>query len=238
MSFLTASVKPKIFLRPGDSVSIDVDCTRLPSSQTRFELIGPADPSEGSSCVSWLVRSQHGQLAVFKPQDGEGYNNNNKEGGMPLKRGVVYGDSTRKEVAAYLLDHDHFAGVPLTQNAELLLEGTSASSSTVMPGSLQQFVTNIGAAEEFGSSCFPVDEVHRIGMLDIRLLNLDRHLGNLLVCEEKADKSLHLVPIDHGFCLPSYRALHDVRLEWSHWKQCHEPFSLRQHSPTSPRSTR
>jgi len=56
-------------------------------------------------------------------------------------------------------------------------------------GSLQTFVENIGDADSFGSSQFSVDDVHRIGVLDIRLCNLDRHLGNLLVTTRSSDSS-------------------------------------------------
>lgn len=64
---------------------------------------------------------------------------------------------------------------------------------------------------------------------DIRLLNLDRHMGNMLVQRDPhstdPSKRFHLIPIDHGFILPSYRDLSDIRLEWSSWRQCRQPFS-------------
>lgn len=65
-------------------------------------------------------------------------------------------------------------------------------------GSLQEYVENGGSAEDMGSNSFSTDEVHRIGILDVRLLNLDRHLGNLLV-QRGEDGAPHLIPIDHGF---------------------------------------
>jgi hypothetical protein len=37
------------------------------------------------------------------------------------------------------------------------------------------FVQSKGAAENFGPDKFPVDEVHKIAILDLRLLNLDRN---------------------------------------------------------------
>jgi len=52
-------------------------------------------------------------------------------------------------------------------------------------GSLQAFIDNIGSAEDIGPSKFSVEDVHRIGVLDIRLCNLDRHLGNILVSRMK-----------------------------------------------------
>lgn len=74
--------------------------------------------------------------------------------------------------------------------------------------------------------------MHRIGILDIRLFNTDRHAGNLLVKITKSPRKLgattinwledkySLIPIDHGFCLPE--ALEPPYLEWLHWPQvCH-----------------
>src|SRR3989338_1680909 len=40
----------------------------------------------------------------------------------------------------------------------------------------------------------------QIGVLDIRLLNLDRHLGNILVTKE-SNGVFNLVPIDHGYVI-------------------------------------
>ena len=47
--------------------------------------------------------------------------------------------------------------------------------------SLQQYVRHDGDAADAGASRFSVRDVHAIGILDIRLLNSDRHAGNLLV---------------------------------------------------------
>lgn len=70
-------------------------------------------------------------------------------------------------------------------------------------------------------------DVHRIGILDIRLFNTDRHAGNILI--KKVDHSektyprrlgespFELIPIDHGFCLPE--ALEPPYFEWQYWPQ-------------------
>jgi len=50
-------------------------------------------------------------------------------------------------------------------------------------GSLQAFVNSVGPIENYSSSIFSVDEVHKIAILDLRLLNLDRNPGNILVKE-------------------------------------------------------
>jgi len=92
-------------------------------------------------------------------------------------------------------------------------------------GALQSFKEHFASAEEIGSSQFVVDDVHKIGILDIRLLNLDRHLGNLLVSKDSGTGALRLIPIDHGYILPDFRNTSDVSFEWLHWKQCKVPFS-------------
>jgi len=201
--------------------------------ETDYEVVSAAS-KEATACETWLVRSKNtGALAIFKPVSGEGKGRGTgKESAsqtttaldfFPLRRGVVVGDGARKEVAAFVLDHEGFAGVPRTRTAFVWLEDTTNNKSVSMltQGSLQDYVAHQSSAEDVGASVFDVDCVHRIGILDIRLLNLDRHLGNLLVVQG----GKHLVPIDHGLSLPSFRALEEVRFEWSHWKQCHVPFA-------------
>jgi len=111
-------------------------------------------------------------------------------------------------------------------------------------GSVQVYVPNIGCADDYGSSMFDTEDVHRIGALDIRLFNMDRHLGNLLVSRrdssssngnsssngsqnlrEGPSKTMRLVPIDHAYTLPDFRELSDANFEWLTWKQAREPFS-------------
>jgi len=107
-------------------------------------------------------------------------------------------------------------------------------------GSLQEYVGHECDTSEMGPSRFAAADVHRIGILDIRLFNTDRHAGNMLVrpCREAgggsggaglsartiiADSQYELVPIDHGFCLPE--TLDAPYFEWLHWPQAMLPFS-------------
>ncbi|KAE8661745.1 RING/U-box protein, putative isoform 1 [Hibiscus syriacus] len=71
--------------------------------------------------------------------------------------------------------------------------------------SLQQLIPHDFDASDQGSSSFPVDAIHRIGILDVRFLNTDRHGGNLLVRKlggVGGFGKVELIPIDHGLCLP------------------------------------
>ncbi|KAG2315231.1 hypothetical protein Bca52824_018353 [Brassica carinata] len=70
---------------------------------------------------------------------------------------------------------------------------------------------------------FPVDQVHKISVLDIRLANADRHGGNILVSRDGNDGQIVLTPIDHGYCFPNN--FEDCTFEWLYWPQAKEPYS-------------
>eukprot|EP00466_Bigelowiella_natans_P011949 jgi/Bigna1/81320/fgenesh1_pg.79_\ len=74
----------------------------------------------------------------------------------------------------------------------LVKQRFNVSQNAGKVGSVQAYVSNVGSADEYGSSAFDRENVHRIGILDIRLFNMDRHLGNLLVspCKGGGDEEL------------------------------------------------
>jgi hypothetical protein len=95
-------------------------------------------------------------------------------------------------------------------------------------GSLQLFCENEGAIENFSSDKFHREEVHKIAVLDLRLLNLDRNEQNILV-KNKVKKEIRngkevklnvksLVPIDHGLCIPDNLAICSFDLCWLSWR--------------------
>lgn len=87
-------------------------------------------------------------------------------------------------------------------------------------GSLQKFVIADGTIEDYGCDLFDTDEIHKIAILDLRILNLDRNEGNILVqtiedpneevsleisclqTEHDPNVKRRLIPIDHGMCIP------------------------------------
>lgn len=76
---------------------------------------------------------------------------------------------------------------------------------------------------------FSKDEIHKIAILDIRLMNLDRNECNILV-QTKVDKKTgkrvkKLIPIDHGLCIPDNLAVCSFDLCWLGYDQAQEPFS-------------
>ena len=86
-------------------------------------------------------------------------------------------------------------------------------------GSLQQWVQADDVAENLSSSLFSRDEVHKIGMLDLRILNLDRNEANLLVRKKKRKGGCYyeLLPVDHGMSFPATLEVSSLDLCWSDW---------------------
>jgi len=113
-----------------------------------------------------------------------------------------------------LIDREYFYGVPKTQLVKIVHPFNKNSTQTKV-GSLQEFVNNDGCSEEFGPTVFPVKEVHKIGILDLQMFNVDRHSGNILV--KKSNNKTTLVPIDQGFSLPDN--LECLWFEWMNWSQ-------------------
>lgn len=194
---------------------------------------------------AYFFRNSKGEnAAIVKPTDEEPFAPNNPKGfvgkalGHPgLKPSVRVGETGFREVAAYLLDYDHFANVPPTVlikithsvfNVNDSVNGNKFQNREKVSkiASLQQFISHDYDASDYGTSSFPVGAIHRIGILDIRIFNTDRHAGNLLV--RKLDGlgrlgQVELIPIDHGLCLPEN--LEDPYFEWIHWPQASIPFS-------------
>ncbi|VVB02948.1 unnamed protein product [Arabis nemorensis] len=192
---------------------------------------------------AYLLQTVKGHnIAVAKPVDEEplAFNNPKKSGSLMLgqpgmKHSIPVGETGIRELAAYLLDYQGFSGVPptaLVSISHVQFHVSDAFSFSSMPykvASLQRFVGHDFDAGELGPGSFTVTSVHRIGILDVRVLNLDRHAGNMLVKRCDQDKGYNrlgtaeLVPIDHGLCLPE--CLDDPYFEWLNWPQALVPFT-------------
>ena len=104
-------------------------------------------------------------------------------------------------------------------------------------GSCQEVVYAECTMDDISPSKISVEEIHKIAILDIRLMNADRNTANLL-CRRKEDNSLELIPIDHGFCLRSSCDVAWFDWCWLDWPQLKEVrnlltnFSLRHSSLT------
>ncbi|XP_010267631.1 PREDICTED: phosphatidylinositol 4-kinase gamma 4-like [Nelumbo nucifera] len=207
----------------------------------------PVRSSEGSGGAYFMQDSSgHNYASVFKPIDEEPKAVNNPRGlpvssdGEGLKIGTRVGEGALREVAAYILDHPlkgprsisaeeiGFAGVPPTVMVKCLHEGFNHPEGyqyaprNIKIGSLQMFKKNIGSCEDMGPRAFPVEEVHKISVLDIRLANADRHAGNILVNKDDGGQIM-LIPIDHGYCLPEN--FEDCTFDWLYWPQARVPYN-------------
>lgn len=179
----------------------------------------------------------------YLPQPGES---------IYLREGVVPGEACIREVAAFMMDHGGFSNVPMTtlveahhpsfntNGARLNVSQGGASigahsistGATISPvqvkkvGSFQEFVRAECTMDDISPSMISVDEVHKIAILDIRLMNADRNSANLL-CKRRSDNSFQLVPIDHGFCLRSVADVSWMDWCWLDWPQMKQPLSQR-----------
>lgn len=207
--------------------------------------VDPIPVQSGLGGAYYFRNSKGESVAIVKPTDEEPFAPNNPKGfvgralGQPgLKRSVRVGETGFREVAAYLLDYGNFANVPPTALVKITHSIFNVNNDVTVNGnnenkmkkqyskiaSFQHFIPHDFDASDYGTSSFPVSAVHRIGILDIRILNTDRHAGNLLV--RKVDgrfSQVELIPIDHGLCLPEN--LEDPYFEWIHWPQASIPFT-------------
>ncbi|CAL9150377.1 unnamed protein product [Musa hybrid cultivar] len=212
--------------------------------------VAPLPVHSGLGGAYYFRNTKGESVAIVKPTDEEPFAPNNPKGftgkalGQPgLKRSVRVGETGFREVAAYLLDYDHFANVPptvlvkITHSVFHVNEGVNSNTSgkavdrkrsaVSKIASFQQFIPHDYDASDHGTSSFPVAAIHRIGILDIRIFNTDRHAGNLLVrklegATGRFGAQTELIPIDHGLCLPE--SLDDPYFEWIHWPQASIPF--------------
>lgn len=226
----------------GQSSSLDIMKHMVKDIVKAMQMgIDPIPVNSGLGGAYYFLNKRGESVAIVKPTDEEPFAPNNPKGfvgkalGQPgLKRSVRVGETGFREVAAYLLDYGHFAKVPPTALVKIThsifnvndgVNGKNIQSKKVVSkiASLQQFIPHDFDASDYGTSGFPVTAVHRIGILDIRILNTDRHGGNLLVRKVGAFGEVDLIPIDHGLCLPE--ALEDPYFEWIHWPQASIPFS-------------
>jgi len=186
---------------------------------------------------TYLMRNSRGaQAAVFKPTDEEPYAPENPKGftglmdvDSEMKAGVVVGGGAARECAAFLLDHDGVGAVPCTamlRIAHTTLLADNEAEVQIKVGSLQRFQQHDCTAEDVGTARFDLMQSHAIGVLDVRTFNKDRNSDNVLVKFASTSAALvQLVPIDHGYILPSYKHLEDVHVCWLHWPQAKAPYT-------------
>jgi hypothetical protein len=149
-------------------------------------------------------------------------------------KGTYSTTGSTREVAAYLLDHDQFSNVPRTSFAKAKHPNLNNPSSEIVwkSGSIQEYVSSAGHAGDYSPNFFSAAAVQRVAILDIRIVNLDRNDGNLLVSAQdgstrsspSAQHKATLIPIDHGSCLPDAIGATSDSIVWMEWPQARQPF--------------
>lgn len=191
----------------------------------------------GSGGVYFIKSANNARIAVFKPEDEEAFAPNNPKGRVGrlgqtgLRNGIRSGEAACREVAAYYLDRNGFTGVPFTFLAEISdgsLNYTNPSLSErgmyAKRGSLQEYFHHQDHIEDLSPCLFSSEQIHRIALLDILICNTDRNPENILV-HRSASGEYHLVPIDHGYCLPDTLEIGWCDWIWIDWPQAMAPFS-------------
>lgn len=187
--------------------------------------IAPQLTKEGSGGTYLISSAEKILVGVYKPSDEEPHAENDprkdeKKGKTYTRAGIIPGEGCLREVAAYLLDHGGFSGVPPTTLADAqhplfhVADSARRPSDTIIKkrGSFQQFASSGGSIGEQGWNKYTNEDVQKIAILDIRLMNSDRHDGNILY--EEKDGSFVLTPIDHGFCLRNVCDVADFHWCW------------------------
>jgi len=219
---------------------------------------------------TYVMRNNAGQkAAVFKPMDEEpyaphnpkGFSSGSMDGASAMRAGIPVGGGAFRECAAFLLDRGGFAQVPSTTMLRIThssILATLEAEVQIKAGSLQRFCEHECTVEDVGTASFPPEQVHAIGVFDVRTFNMDRNSDNILfsarggggggggagareddddddeeaaanacrgVTRAAAKASARLVPIDHGYILPSLLHLEEVVACWLHWPQAKLPFS-------------
>jgi len=238
---------------PREDIGMYVD-TQVPCTQGLRTLVTacfehmragtlPRLTDEGTGATYILRDTDHRNLAVFKPKDEEAFAPQNPRGYLGpentpgLRQGVLSTQQAAREVAAFLLDHGEFARVPETalvhaKHPKFSKVKTKSGDKVVWKiGAFQRFVETKDTAGNFAAQVFSATDVHKIGILDIRIANLDRNDGNMLIRVGKSQTGsvrYELVPIDHGLSLPDCLEVYTDDIAWMEWPQAKKPFAQKE----------
>nr|GEV95916.1 hypothetical protein [Tanacetum cinerariifolium] len=172
----------------------------------------PTEMGEGGALYMPGMNENQSTVAVFKPMAKEAKCQLRPLAG--IRKGTIAGEGYLREAAAYQLDHPirgdrgetrvdpiGFLGVPPT--CIVKIHDPLKKYKTEGIGSLQKFVPNAKPCEwlsEDDIKAFPISEVHKIAVMDLRFANADQNLGNIL--RVMNPDGPRLIPIDHGYCWP------------------------------------
>lgn len=250
----------------------------------------PSPSPEGTSGTYFLKNNEKNIVAVFKPIDEEAFSPNNRKGYIgkfgqqSLRKGILSGEGSIREVAASLIDSydkkifkvpdttfveiKHNAFISNTLDMMLSVENMTKIKASIIHnfineniipecnininkinsnisefnehhsnsnnyseinsilkkkyGSLQKFVHDSEVAANYSNSLFSVDEIHKLIILDFRIVNCDRNDENILVLKKKnvkGEKEYKLIPIDHSLSFPDCIEINEYEMCWMGWNQ-------------------
>ncbi|SBT79359.1 phosphatidylinositol 3-and 4-kinase, putative [Plasmodium malariae] len=168
--------------------------------------ISPKLTMDGTGGTYLLFNAKKKVCSVFKPIDEEAFapcNPRGYEGKMyqeGFRSGVLSGEGASREIAAYILDNNYnnFSNVPCTimveacnpyfNNKSKFKYIDNESNLKWKCGSLQEFIDSRESVGNYDFKQFSIRDIHKIAILDIRVMNLDRNDGNILVSPLKSLK--------------------------------------------------
>ncbi|CRG99816.1 phosphatidylinositol 3-and 4-kinase, putative [Plasmodium relictum] len=168
--------------------------------------ISPKLTMDGTGGTYLLFNGKKKVCSVFKPLDEEAFapfNPRGYEGKMyqeGFRSGVLSGEGASREIAAYILDNNYnnFSNVPCTimveachphfNNKSKLKYIDNETNLKWKCGSLQEFIDSKESVGNYDYKQFSIRDIHKIAILDIRVMNLDRNDGNILVSPLKSLK--------------------------------------------------
>mmetsp|Transcript_30755 Transcript_30755/g.86191 ORF Transcript_30755/g.86191 Transcript_30755/m.86191 type:complete len:376 (+) Transcript_30755:297-1424(+) len=166
------------------------------------------DGEETTGGVYFMLDKAGTPLAVFKPAGEEA----GVTGGAAPRRGIAPGAGARREYAVSFLAAAAGQRCPVTA-----LVTARPNGGVPQVGALQEYVPSVGSCTDYGPGRFAAESAADVMLLDLRFLNTDRHLGNLLMHEDNS-----ITPIDHTYCLPT--TLDEIWYSWLSWPQARSPF--------------
>lgn len=232
--------QPGLYVGEGVPCEPEIEAVLLECSEGLRKGVQPSLAMGGTGGTYFLRSCEEGTpLAVFKPKDEEAGTPQNPRGyeapenSRTTRPGVPSTQRAVREVAAQLIDHGRFAGVPFTTLAHgrhVSFQPLKKGGDVVWKvGAFQAFIDTAETADNFGPQMYGDSDVHKVGMLDIRIANLDRNYGNILVKVDRAgdgSRNTKLVPIDHGCSLPDRLGISVGDVVWMGWPQTKKPFGI------------
>jgi len=194
----------------------------------------PMRAPDGTSGVYFLFDDMGNKCAIFKPHDEEQNAPNNPHGYISplfsncMNRDIPSGSQSLRELASSMVD-PRFR-IPLVcivkmknVSEHMFNMNQGQQHKKLRTGSLHTFVKS--TCTRWNPDDIPVNEVHKMGVLDMLILNTDRNENNILVRDGFDGKITWC--IDQGLAFPNRMCFYEFDFEWYHWPQTKLPFNAK-----------